>query len=253
MTHTDQKWNASLYDTKHAFVSQYGSSLIEWLQPKAGEHILDVGCGTGDLSHSIAATGAQVTGIDASREMIEEAKEKYPKLAFFVVDAHELPFSEQFDAVFSNAALHWMLRPSAVLTHIAKSLKPQGRFVAEFGGQGNVETIRTVLLKQCHAHGLTNAEAPWYFPSIGEYTSRMESAGFVVTQAVLYDRPTPLKGEDGLQSWIHMFADGILSHTDTQTTIQIIKATEQELKPLLYENNTWTADYRRLRVTAYKA
>jgi len=141
------QWNASEYDAKHAFVYEKAMGLVDLLKPKMGERILDLGCGTGVLTSEIASRGAEVYGIDRSIEMIEQAKSKFPTLRFEVADARELKFNEEFDAVFSNAVLHWIPEPEKVAAGIARALKPGGRFVAEFGGKGNIQT----LVKGFHA------------------------------------------------------------------------------------------------------
>lgn len=139
------QWNPSLYDDKHSFVSAFGDSLVKVLAPKKGEKILDVGCGTGDLACQMADAGAKVVGIDSSEKMIAKAKEKYLHLSFYVKDVTQLDFHNEFDAVFSNAVLHWVRQPEKALTNIYNSLKKGGRFVAEFGGKGNVQTISQAI------------------------------------------------------------------------------------------------------------
>src|ERR1700760_4234824 len=130
------KWNAELYDNKHTFVSQYGESVLELLAVKAGERILDLGCGTGDLAKQIQQSGAEVVGIDASPDMVAKAKNKFPELDLSVMDATSFHFDEPFDAVFTNATLHWIKNADAVISNVYNSLKPGGRFVGEFGGKG---------------------------------------------------------------------------------------------------------------------
>ncbi|MEA5470326.1 methyltransferase domain-containing protein [Spirulina sp. 06S082] len=248
-------WDANLYDKEHDFVAQYGTDVVELLAPKRGEIILDLGCGTGYLTEAIAETGAEVLGIDSAQSMITEAEKNYPKLNFKVIDGEKLPFNEQFDAVFSNAALHWMKNAEAVVTGIWRSLKPQGRFVAEFGGKGNVETIvkaiDLALEKTEYADNITLN--PWYFPSIGEYAGLLEKQGFEVHLARLFDRPTPLKNtETGLQNWLRMFANPFFKDIPEEKILDILSAIEQETRPQLYRDNTWLADYRRLRIIAIK-
>lgn len=246
-------WNPSLYDAKHAFVSEFGSSLIDDLAPKEGEKILDAGCGTGDLAFQIATAGALVTGIDSSEKMIAKAKEKYPHLPFFVKDITKLDFHDEFDAVFSNATLHWVKPPEKALINIYNSLKKGGRFVAEFGGKGNVQKITQELFAQIQKAGIKNSlSSPWYFPSIGEYASLMEQAGFRVTFAMHYDRPTPLEGEDGLKNWIAMFASQLFEGISEEQKQEIISNTEIHLKPSLFKNGVWVADYKRIRVIGIK-
>ena len=251
---TLNQWNPTLYDQKHSFVSNFGLGLVELLAPKPYETILDVGCGTGDLAHKIAEFGADVTGIDASANMVEQAKAKYPALSFSVQDATKLAFYEQFDAVFSNATLHWIKEPETALRSIYTSLKHGGRFVAEFGGQDNVKIITNAIIRQFHAAKIpfSKLDFPWYFPSIAQYTTLLEKVGFRVVLAHHYDRPTPLDGEDGLKNWIHMFAGQFFEKNDITNKQQILDAIENELRPVIYEDGQWIADYKRLRILAIK-
>lgn len=247
------QWNPSLYDDKHSFVSAFGDSLVKVLAPKKGEKILDVGCGTGDLACQMADAGAKVVGIDSSEKMIAKAKEKYPHLSFYVKDVTQLDFHNEFDAVFSNAVLHWVRQPEKALTNIYNSLKKGGRFVAEFGGKGNVQTISQAIDTQIKKAGIEkNIPFPWYFPSIGEYTTLMEQAGFRVIFAMHFDRPTPLEGEEGLKNWIDMFGSLFFEGIHEETKQQIIENVEKSLKPSLFENGGWIADYKRIRVIGIK-
>lgn len=247
-------WNANLYDQKHAFVSQHGENLIELLAPEKGDNVLDLGCGTGDLAHRLSDAGAIITGVDQSENMIEQAQKKYPSLAFQVADACNLPFNAEFDAIFSNAVLHWIKTPDQVLAGCYRALKPGGRFVAEFGGKGNIETISNGVKSQYKKLGITypDQEFPWYFPSIGEYTNIMESAGFHVCYAWHFDRPTPLIGEAGLENWLVMFGDTLLPGLHHKQKEAVIKGVVTLLKPVLYYDNRWVADYKRLRVIGTK-
>ncbi|MFC5558485.1 class I SAM-dependent methyltransferase [Ureibacillus thermophilus] len=247
------QWNPSLYDAKHSFVSAFGDSLVKVLTLKKGEKILDVGCGTGDLACQMADAGAKVVGIDSSEKMIAKAKEKYPHLSFYVKDVTQLDFHNEFDAVFSNAVLHWVRQPEKALKNIYTSLKKGGRFVAEFGGKGNVQKITDALLMQIKKAGIErDIASPWYFPSIGEYVALMEQVGFRVTLAMHFDRPTPLEGEDGLKNWIAMFASSFFEGINEQLKHEIIANVETALKPSLFENGVWVADYKRIRVVGIK-
>src|ERR1700678_622991 len=167
-------WNAKLYDAKHSFVWKHGADLIEVLAPQPGEGVLDLGCGTGRLTAQIAAAGALVRGIDSSPQMIEEARRAFPDLHFEVQDARHLAYTDQFEAVFSNAVLHWIVEAEPVVQGIARSLKRGGRFVAEFGGKGNVAVIVAALRNALEQMGLGAVEAPWFFPSVGEYAPLLE-------------------------------------------------------------------------------
>lgn len=248
------KWDAELYDAKHAFVWEKARSLLEWLAAQNGEKILDLGCGTGHLSAEIAASGARVVGVDRSPEMVAEARQKFPQLEFEVCDARDLPFMQEFDAVFSNAALHWIRQADRVVEGIARALKPKGRFVAEFGGQGNVQNVVAAL-----EHGLTalNISAqdanPWYYPSVGEYSTLLEKHGFEVGHVVLFDRPTTLAdGERGFATWITMFAESFLQRVPEAKRTAYLRAVEAAASPLLWKEDHWELDYRRLRLAARK-
>ncbi|MBP0017616.1 MAG: methyltransferase domain-containing protein [Cyanobacteria bacterium SBLK] len=252
---TQNVWNANLYDREHDFVARYGKDVIELLTPKDRERILDLGCGTGHLTRAIAEMGAEVLGIDRAKTMIEEARKNYPQLHFEVMDGENLTFSQQFDAVFSNAALHWMKNAESVIAGVWRMLKYKGRFVAEFGGKGNVETIVREIENALDRAGYPDNIAlnPWYFPSIGEYANLLEKQGFEVRSAMLFDRLTPLKDtETGLQNWLRMFANPFFKDIPEEKVLEILSAIERESRDRLYIENTWFADYRRLRVVAIK-
>ena len=194
-------WNAALYDSKHAFVFEYGRDVLALLLPQPRERILDIGCGTGHLTAAIAQAGADVVGIDAAPSMIEQARRDYPKLTFRVADARTARFDAPFDAVFSNAALHWIHDAEAVVETIALALRDGGRLVAEFGARGNVAKLLGGIARALEQHGLetTGLENRWYFPTVGEYSALLERHDFEVLLAQVFDRPTPLDdGEQGL-------------------------------------------------------
>ena len=252
---TQDSWNTNLYEQQHAFVWQYGESLLKLLAPKVGERILDLGCGTGQLTEKIAESGAFVYGIDSSLSMISTANVNYPHINFSVADARSFQVEEPLDAVFSNAVLHWIKQPDAAIDCVEKALKRGGRFVAEFGGKGNVGAIVRALLSVLSEIGCEEPEAlnPWYFPSIGEYAGLLEKQGFDVGYAVLFDRPTPLEGGSaGMVNWIEMFAGGFLSGLSDDVRSQVINSVEERLRPTLYRDGNWSADYRRIRVVAIK-
>lgn len=248
-------WNTTLYEGKHGFVWKYGEELIELLAPKPGEYILDLGCGTGQLTDKIATTGATVIGIDRSEEMIIKAKQNYPQLKFEVADATNFKVEKPLDAVFSNAVLHWIKQPELVINCIQQNLKPGGRFVAEFGGKGNVKQIVQALTENLANSGYSVSPEvnPWYFPSIGEYTCLLEKNGLEVTYAHLFARPTPLEdGNVGLANWLKMFASNFLSGLSAEQQNQIIKQVIIKLKPTLYSDGIWKVDYRRIRIVSVK-
>lgn len=247
-------WNAGLYDTKHSFVSAYGEDLIEWLNPQAGEKILDLGCGTDDLADKLTKAGVSIMGIDKSRNMVEQASRKYPHILFDVQDATNLQFKDEFDAVFSNATLDWVKPPLLALQGIYHALKTGGRFIAEFGGKGNVTIITNEVINQLKTIGADYRpeQFPWFFPSIGEYTSLMEEAGFRVTLAQHFDRPTPLEGKNGLRNWIEMFASSMVEGLSEQAKNTVLSNAEESLKSCLFQKGRWMADYKRIRVIGIK-
>ena len=251
-------WQASAYDQHCGFVSAYGEGVLEWLDPQSGERILDVGCGTGHLTAEIAGRAGEAVGIDQSAEMIAEARREHPDPTFESVDARALETAgfdanESFDAVFSNAALHWI--PDAdhddVLAAIQAALVPSGRFVAEMGGRGNVSAITAATVNELDSRGY-DVEHPWYFPSIGEYTPRLEASGLEVQRAVLFDRPTTLDGEDGLRNWLDVFGDSLFAALSEDERMAVVTAVEDRLREQLFdpESDSWTAGYRRLRFLA---
>ena len=250
----DAKWNASLYDEKHSFVWKMASDLLDLLQPKPGERILDIGCGTGHLTAKIVAAGAQVTGVDRSPEMIQQARSEHPAITFEVMDVRELAFPEKFDAVFSNATLHWITNPEPAVAAISSVLKPGARFVAEFGGKGNVEGLMTALRRAWQ--NLAPAQPfpnPWYYPSVAEYSALLEGHGLEVTYALLFDRPTPLEdGEQGLRNFLQMFGGSITTEIPSALAEHFISETIREARPALFRAGHWTLDYRRLRLVARK-
>ena len=239
------------YQAKHHYVTAAGADLVETLAPQVGERVLDLGCGTGQLSAQIAAAGTEVVGIDLSAEMVEAAREQFPDLSFVVGDARDFSFTEPFDAVFSNAALHWVKPPEAALACIVACLGPGGRFVVELGGARNVATISRGLIDQLAARGFY-PQLPWYFPSLGEYARLVEQAGLRVAYASHFPRPTPLEGENGLRDWMEMFAEALTEGIPPLMREELLAAVEGAVRPALYGDGVWCADYWRLRVVAYK-
>lgn len=247
-------WNPDLYDQSHSFISNYGRDLIELLAPKQDEKILDLGCGTGDLTNTLDYMGVNVLGVDNSKNMIEEARSKYPHINFIVKDATNLGYNSDFDAVFSNATLHWVKKPKQALACIYQSLNTGGRYIAEFGGKGNVQIITSEIIYQLKKLGFEYKmeQFPWYYPSIGEYTSLMEEVGFRVVFAQHFDRPTHLEGDNGLKKWIEMFGIHMLQGIDKDIEKYIIERVERNLKNSLYQDGKWIADYKRIRVIGIK-
>lgn len=251
---TSAKWDASLYDAKHAFVWEKAKGVVELLAAKSGERILDLGCGTGTLTAEIAASGAQVVGVDRSHEMIDEARKKFPALRFEVCDARLLTFSSEFDAVFSNAVLHWIPDAAQVIEGVSHALRPGGRFVAEFGGKGNVDNVMAALEAALTQLGVSPAGANiWYYPGIAEYASLLESHGLEVREAVLFERPTKLEdGERGLANWMIMFCASYLQRIPESRREDFLRAAQDAAQPTLWKSDHWELDYRRLRIAAHK-
>ncbi len=251
---TTYQWNADLYDCKHSFVAEYGADLLEILAPQSGELILDLGCGTGALTQQIADRGAQVLGIDSAASMITQAQQNYPTLSFQVADATDLPFVEQFDAIFSNAVLHWVKPPETAIANMWQALKPGGRLVVEFGGKGNIHAIATALEQGLREMGYEHPQTlnPWYFPSISEYTTLLEQQGFEVRFAALFDRPTPLADADGIQNWVKMFAQSFLQAVPVEQQETFLAHIAERTRSQLYRDGVWFADYRRIRAIAIK-
>jgi trans-aconitate 2-methyltransferase len=243
-------WDAARYQDQHSFVWRYGANLLELLDPQPGERILDIGCGTGQLTAEIARRGAQVTGLDNSAEMLADARKNFPELPFVLADASRFDFPERFDAVFSNAALHWVQQAEGSVSSIAAALRPGGRFVAEFGGHGNIATVQAAL-RTVFGPGADD-QSPWYFPSIGDYAPLLERHGLEVRNASLFDRPTPLEGENGLDHWLRMFGQTYLRPLPPERANEIVRQLVEQLRPDLHRNGIWTVDYRRIRVVAVR-
>jgi trans-aconitate 2-methyltransferase len=226
--------------------------VLALLAPKAGERILDVGCGTGHLTKQIADAGATVIGIDNSPDMIAAAQRAYPTIAFIQADATDFHFEEKFDAVFSNATLHWVRPPEDAARCMANALRDGGRFVAEFGGQGNIDYIRKAVHAARHEIAGEDAADTYYFPSIGEYAPLLEQQGLEVQAAWLFDRPTLLEGEDGMANWLLMFGAGMLRGLTTDMSTRVTAQAERTLRATNYQDGKWFADYRRIRIVAIK-
>lgn len=252
-----QQWDSKLYDNQHNFVTKYGEDVLLMLEAKPGERILDLGCGTGVLTNEIHKICRHALGIDSSENMINEARAKFPDVEFQIVNAYDFKFEGEFDAVFSNAALHWMTKPEEVIKNIWNSLKPGGRFVFEMGGQGNLQKILQTV-----TDALTGLKLPGflgdnvnminYFPSLGTYSTLLENQGFRVEFAQIIDRPTQLTGKDGLREWVRMFRNNALQQIPANRLDDFFELLEMLGRPSLYKDGTWIADYVRLRAIAKK-
>ncbi len=248
-------WDVDLYDDKHSFVFKYGEGLVDVLAPKPGERILDLGCGTGYLTSMIAASGAEVVGIDNSLDMIKKARAQYPQLEFKVQSATEFHFDEHFNAIFSNAVLHWVTQKEQAIDCMYRNLKKSGRIVLEMGGKHNVEKIISALQATLVKYGFAENAATviWYFPSLSEYTGLLEKRGFRVNYAAHFNRETILEdNNNGIKDWVKMFGSSFLKGVDEAVIDNILSEVQAILKPTHFRNGQWYADYKRLRIVATK-
>ncbi len=256
MSSQPQHWNSELYQGSYSFVWQYGQDVLTLLAPRPGERILDLGCGTAQLTGDIAKSGAEVLGVDYSPDMIATARKNYPNLRFEVAEASRLPFVNEFDAVFSNAVLHWVRDHLGATESVARALKPGGRFVFEMGGRGNIQSIWDAMVEGMRDMGIEQPErfSPWFYPSIGEYATLLEAQGLEVRFATLFDRPTVLEGGPaGLASWLRMFGRFVTDSIPADCREEFVHRVEDLARPALFRDGIWTADYRRLRMVAVKA
>ncbi|MGB7394306.1 MAG: methyltransferase domain-containing protein [Pricia sp.] len=248
-------WKPELYNEKHSFVYSYGEQLIKLLDPKPHERILDLGCGSGQLTATISESAKEAIGIDASPEMIADARSKFPDIDFQVGDAADFHFDQKFDSIFSNATLHWVKNHTAAIKCMYKNLKPNGKTVLEFGGKGNVQTIVDQLRISLRSRGYVAQSHLdlWYFPTIGEYATELESEGFRVLSAEHYDRPTELADStSGIKDWLSMFAESFFKRVDSKHIEEIKNEVQEEVKPTCLVNQKWYADYKRIRIVAIR-
>jgi trans-aconitate methyltransferase len=247
-----QEWNSQRYAENARFVSDLGAPVLELLNPQPGERILDLGCGDGVLTKKIVAARATVVGVDGSADMVAAAERN--GIDAHVTDAHQLNFEAEFDAVFSNAALHWMKRdPDLVINGVYRALKPGGRFVAECGGHGCVAAVCVALFATLEKYGIADPTAinPWYFPSVNEYRARLERQGFRVDYIELIPRPTPLP--TGMRAWLETFAIPFTKSVPAEKRAAFFDEVTERLRSVLCDSDgNWTADYMRLRFAARK-
>ncbi len=243
-----QRWHPESYGAKARFVSDLGAQVLALLDPQPGERLLDLGCGDGALTEQLVERGARVIGVDASAAMVEGARAR--GLEARIIDGQALPFEAAFEAVFSNAALHWMLQPERVIAGVHRALVPGGRFVAELGGHGNVAAIHGALERALSARGLA-APRDTFFPTPEHYGDLLEAGGFRVESMALIPRPTPLPGAMG--DWITTFAHGFLAPVAPQDRPALVAEVVEALRPqLLGADGIWRADYVRLRFRAIR-
>jgi trans-aconitate methyltransferase len=244
------EWNPQSYAEKARFVSDLGAPLLELLEPKRGESVLDLGCGDGALTEKIAAAQCRVFGADSSLAQARAARQR--GIPTLVADAQHLFLKQRFDAVFTNAALHWMKDAESVVINVARCLKPQGRFVGEFGGRGNVASIRAALHDALRRRGVEPAKVdPWYYPGAEEYSALLAKHGFSVSYIALLPRPTPLPGD--ILEWLEVFAQPFTKALPEPERGSFASDIRAALEPQLQDSSgTWHADYVRLRFKAVR-
>jgi trans-aconitate methyltransferase len=247
-TTAHQPWNPEQYAQQLRFVSDLGMPVVELLAPRAGERILDLGCGDGLLTKKLVDLGCQVVGVDASPAMVAAAQAL--GLDARVMEGQSLPFEQEFDAVFSNAALHWMPQADAVIAGVWRSLKPGGRFVGECGGAGNTATVVHALAHALRRRGMNaNAVNPWYFPTAEEYSHKLAAQGFVVSTTALIPRPTPLPGD--LVGWLETLAHSFMAPVPRAERAAFLAEVAALCRATLCDSHgQWTVDYVRLRFAA---
>jgi len=245
-----QTWDPERYARNARFVSDLGMPVVQLLAPRAGERILDLGCGDGALTEKLVSLGCEVVGVDTSELQIAAARAR--GLDARAIAGEALPFRDEFDAVFSNAALHWMLRPDEVIAGVWRALRRGGRFVGEMGGAGNVRLIKAALSEAMQRRGIdAQPLMPWFFPTVEDYSARLRKAGFAISYISLFPRPTPLPGD--MAAWLETFAENFLRALPPAERPAFIEEVSEALRPKLCDaNGKWTTDYVRLRFAAQK-
>ncbi|GAA0679575.1 class I SAM-dependent methyltransferase [Kitasatospora atroaurantiaca] len=245
------KWDAGRYDAQFGYVSRLAGGVIELLDPQPGETVLDLGCGTGELAEEIRARGAEVVLVDSDPEMVVAASRRLQQSAV-LADGHDFKVDEPVDAVFSNAALHWMTRPAEVVRSVRAALKPGGRFVAEMGGANNVAAVIGALRRALAERGLAEGmRVPWYFPEPAEYGALLEANGFRVSLVEHFPRLTDLDDcPEGVVDWLRMFGGALIEHVPEADRPEVLRRAGELAAPELLRDGRWYADYWRLRFVA---
>ena len=234
-----------------SFVPDHGDSLLKKLDPRDFERILDFGCGTGELTDRIRREAGEILGIDPSLKMINQAREEFPECSFLCTTAREYDPSQKFDAVFSNAVLHWVNNLPQTISYIYRFLNPEGRFVGEFGAYGNISRVREELHQALSGRGYSpEKQDPWTFPREKEFGEMLWNAGFEVDSLETYDRPTSIEGEEGLSVWLTMFGSSFFEPLTAREHQDIIEEVTGALRHDHFDGNQWTLEYRRLRFQA---
>jgi trans-aconitate methyltransferase len=248
MTDSQQSWDPDRYARNAGFVPARGDVVLSWLAPQSGEGILDLGCGDGVLTEQLVAAGARVVAVDAAPEMVAAAQAR--GLDAHTVDGQALAYTDTFDAVFSNAALHWMREPDQVLDGVARALRPGGRFVGEFGGAGNVQAVVDAVTRILATRDIdAQARNPWFFPTVEDYRARLEAHGFTVDRITLVPRMTPLPGP--IADWLDTFCETFLAGFEAKERAMLKQDVTDLLRPTLLDaDGIWSVDYVRLRFAA---
>ncbi len=245
-----QHWDPERYAQAAGFVPRLAGPMLDLLQPRPGERLLDLGCGNGTLTAELLRAGHAVVGVDASAAQVAAARALGVDAR--VVDGHALEFGPEFDAVLSNAALHWMREPDKVIDGVWRALKPGGRFAGDMGGAGNVVSVTRALAASLAKRGARAADHdPWYFPDAAEYRARLERRGFAVEHAALVARPTPLPGP--IEDWLDTFTGAVMAAVPEAERLAVRAEVVEAVRPaLLGRDGTWVVDYVRLRFLARK-
>jgi SAM-dependent methyltransferase len=239
-------WCADAYARNAAFVPALAADLLDVLDPRSGECVLDLGCGDGVLTAQIAARGAGVVGVDSSPSMVAAARAR--GLDARLIAAESLPFEREFEAVFSNAMIHWTSDIDALVGGVARALVPGGRFVGEFGGHGNVAAIVASAREILAARGIALG-SPWYYPDEATFKAKLEGHGFEVERLVLFRRPTPLP--TGVAGWLETFSMPLVRRVSADQRAEVLADIARRAEPRLRApNGTIVADYVRLRFKA---
>ncbi|HEX9809063.1 MAG TPA: class I SAM-dependent methyltransferase [Alphaproteobacteria bacterium] len=242
-------WDPERYRRDAGFVPEFGHGALSWLRPLPGERILDLGCGDGTLTAEFAARGAEVVSVDTSPAQVAAARAR--GLDARVMSGEALEFQREFNAVFSNAALHWMREPDAVIAGVARALEPGGRFVAELGAAGNIDTVLAAILAALESRGLDGRSAvPWYFPTPEAYAAKLAAGGFGIRRMTRFARPTDLPGE--MRDWLEIFARSFAALVPEEGKAALFADIAERLRPHLFDaaRGVWWVDYVRLRFEA---
>ena len=250
----NQNWNAEKYSSGFSFVYKYGNDVLNLIETEGVHDVIDLGCGTGILTKALADKGFNVKGLDSSEDMLKTARANFPEIEFSQADATNFSVNEKVDLVFSNAVLHWIDKSKqlSMMKGVYEALRPGGQFVFEMGGRGNNVLIHSTLAEIFDRYGYKYV-MPFYFPTIGEYAVMLEEAGFFVRYAILFDRPTPLEGDDGLYNWLKMFVNNPFKNVSSDDREKILREAVELLREKLFYDGIWHSDYVRLRMRAIKS